>query len=234
MTAELQSARAEPRVFPIPLPADAFGTSDGMRAGFLGWQDLDRIWADITAMIRCIPPITKGERRPPGFSTVTGPSEVTIFPMTLDATEDTGDGMAALAIAAETGEEAAFVRAVNKIDWLQRPAADFVRAVHLALATGAHLFARNLAAQGARLHPDYLELQKMAYILTMPRTLGSDQPSSLPQQAGAAFTEADVEREVIVHLPPKRTFEMALRVHHRGRARPNITLEWTLDQLEET
>jgi hypothetical protein len=75
--------------------------------------------------------------------------------------------MRTLQVAAEAGE-VAFVRAANHIDWLQRPAADFARAVHLALAVRAHLLARKLAAQGASLHPDHPELKRMARILAPP------------------------------------------------------------------
>ena len=46
--------------------------------------------------------------------------------------------------------------------------------------------------------------------------------------------EFDVEREVIAHLPPKRVFETTLQVRYVGRARPNITLEFTHDDLWET
>ncbi len=79
-----------------------------------------------------------------------------------------------LEIAAKRGNEAAFVQAAERIDWSQRPAVDFIRAVRLALAAGAHLLARNLAAQGAKLHPDHLELCKMANILAPPRIVNAD------------------------------------------------------------
>ena len=85
---------------------------------------------------------------------------------------------ATLEAAAEMGDEAAFVRAAERIDWPQRPPVDFVRAVRLALAAGAHLFARNLAAEGARLHPDHLELSKMANILAPPRIVNADIPAT--------------------------------------------------------
>jgi len=81
---------------------------------------------------------------------------------------------ATLEIVAKIEDETAFMRAVERIDWSQRPAVDFVRAVHLALAAGAHLFARNLAAEGARLYPDHLELRKMAHVLAPPRVVDAD------------------------------------------------------------
>jgi hypothetical protein len=76
--------------------------------------------------------------------------------------------------ALEMDNETAFVQAAGEINWLQRPAADFARAVRLALATGAHLLARNLAAQGAKLYPDHLELRKMANVLAPPRVVDDD------------------------------------------------------------
>ncbi len=45
--------------------------------------------------------------------------------------------------------------------------------------------------------------------------------------------ELGVEREVIAHLPPKHVFETTLRVRYGGRARPNITLEMTQDDIWE-
>jgi len=91
-----------------------------------------------------------------------------------DAAKDGGDGIGALEIAAEMDDETAFVQAAGEINWLQRPAADFARAVRLALAAGAHLLARNLAAQGAKLYPDHLELRKMANVLAPPRVVDDD------------------------------------------------------------
>jgi len=88
-----------------------------------------------------------------------------------DRAKDSGDGIVALEIAAEIGDETTFVQAASRIDWLRRPAVDFARAVRLALAAGAHLLARNLAAEGARLYPDHLELHKMAHVLAPPRVV---------------------------------------------------------------
>ncbi|MFQ5595210.1 MAG: DUF5678 domain-containing protein [Anaerolineae bacterium] len=63
------------------------------------------------------------------------------------------------------------IRAAMKIDWSTRPAADLARGVRLALAVGAHLFARNLASRGANMYPDHQELQKMAVVLGPPRVV---------------------------------------------------------------
>ena len=94
----------------------------------------------------------------------------------LDVTEDGGDTIAMLEITAETGDETAFVQAASEIDWSQRPATDFARAVRSALAAGAHLLARKLADYGHRLYPPYEELAKMAHILAPPRAMRANLP----------------------------------------------------------
>jgi hypothetical protein len=82
----------------------------------------------------------------------------------------------ALGMAAQTGDESAYLRIAGLIDWSLCSSADFVRAVRLALTAGAHLFARDLAAQGTRLYPEHLELQKMAHVLAPPRVVDADIP----------------------------------------------------------
>jgi hypothetical protein len=101
--------------------------------------------------------------------------------------EALADFEASLEIAAEIGDETAFVRAAEKIDWSQRPAIDFVRAVRLALAAGAHLLARNLATQGSRLYPQHLELRKMAHVLAPPRVVNADIPPIPSVRANQAW-----------------------------------------------
>lgn len=100
------------------------------------------------------------------------------------------DDLAMLETAAEKGDEAAFVKAASEIDWTRRPATDFVRAVRLALAAGAHLMARKLADQGHRLHSDHEELAKMARILAPPRVTRTGLPSDPSVRANRAWLEA--------------------------------------------
>jgi len=193
MTAELHSVRADPGIFPLSLPGDSVGTSDGMRTDLPGGQDFGWIGADITTMTQFNPPVPRRKgRRSPGSSIFTEPSEVTVFPIALDTTGDAGDGIAALAIAAKMGSEATFLQAAHEIDWLQHPAADFAQAVRLALAAGAHLFARNLAAEGARLYPDHSELQKMARILAPPRIVRTHVPPDPSVRANAEWLRTHV------------------------------------------
>ena len=79
-------------------------------------------------------------------------------------------------LATETNNEDAFVRTVGRIDWSQRSARDFAYAVRLALATGAHVTAQNLAITGAEQHPDNDNLQKMSRLLAPARVIRSDLP----------------------------------------------------------
>ncbi|RLC84126.1 MAG: hypothetical protein DRI79_13275 [Chloroflexi bacterium] len=123
----------------------------------------------------------------------TGPVEAITLPITLDATEDSGSGLTALEIAAELGDEEAFVEAASEIDWSQCRAVEFTRAVRLALAVGAHLLARHLAAQGAKLHPDHAELERMARILAPPRVVRADLPSVPSLQANQAWLRAHAD-----------------------------------------
>jgi hypothetical protein len=100
--------------------------------------------------------------------------QVRFLPSVFVSAED--DAMARMESAAAAGDERAFLAAKDAMDWEARPAADFLRAVQLALSAGAHMAARNLAAQGAARHPNDANLQKYARILAPPRVLRSDAP----------------------------------------------------------
>ncbi|MDY7079700.1 MAG: DUF5678 domain-containing protein [Chloroflexota bacterium] len=159
---------AQQDAFPIFGDATTLGLPGHMERHSPGWQDFEVA------------------KRPIGPVRPTGPSEATVLPITLDATVDGGDGIAILEIAAEAGDETAFVQAASGIDWSRRPAADFARGVRLALAAGAHLLARNLSSHGHRLHPHHGELAKMANILAPPRVMRSSLP---PDPSGRANLE---------------------------------------------
>jgi hypothetical protein len=81
------------------------------------------------------------------------------------------DSWSALEIAAEAGDEEAFLRAARQLIWTEQTSSDLVRAVRLALAAGAHMMARHLADYGSRLYPSHTELAKMAHILAPPKTV---------------------------------------------------------------
>lgn len=153
------------------------------------------VTANITAVTWVVP--FRAERnRPRWLNTiiVTGPSEVAAFPSVLDATEDHEDGMVMLEITAQRGDEAAFVEVASWIDWSWRPAADFARAVRLALAAGAHLLARNLADYGHRLYPYHQELAKMTHILAPPQVVRANLPPAPSVRANLEWMRANAGR----------------------------------------
>ncbi len=117
------------------------------------------------------------ERKQQHSVSVTGPSDTASPFVSVETTEDSGNSLMALEMAAEMDDERAFLQAARDIDWSQRPAADFVRAVRLALAIGAHLLARNLADSGHRLYPQHEELLKTAHILAPPLVVRADLPA---------------------------------------------------------
>lgn len=141
-----------------------------------------------------VPIVEKRGRRSSRLDLGTGPYESFLWPAALDATQDTGDGMAALIIAAQEGDESAFVEAVNEIDWLQRSPADYARAVRLALAAGAHRLARKLADQGGERYPEHPALQKMARILAPPRVVEIEKPSTTSVRANQAWLRTHADR----------------------------------------
>jgi hypothetical protein len=124
----------------------------------------------------------------------TEPSEIAGASPTFDVTEDRGNELDALVIAAGLGNEALFVRASTQIRWSQRPAADFVQAVHLALSAGAHVHARLLATQGAKLYPDHPELCKIAHILAPPRVVKTGMPPDPSLRANREWLRANRAR----------------------------------------
>jgi len=106
--------------------------------------------------------------------------------------------MAQLQVAAERGDEAAFIAAKQLVDWSARSAQDFNRAIQCALAAGAFVAARNLAADGATRYPADAELVKAAHILAPPKV-------------------------TVVHRPPDTTWKanrewiLAHRLEYRGQ-----------------
>lgn len=85
--------------------------------------------------------------------------------------------MAALALAADTQDERAFLAASARIDWRQRDATNFLQAIQWALAAGAHQAAGRLALHGAVQHPDSAQLQSAARVLAPPTSHAQRQPA---------------------------------------------------------
>lgn len=84
--------------------------------------------------------------------------------------------MARLELAAENGDEGAFLRSYRAMDWRRRTAGHYLRAVQLALASGAHMAARSLSTEGVARFPNHAELVKYAHILAPPTVIRSDLP----------------------------------------------------------
>lgn len=123
----------------------------------------------------------------------TGPSEIVGIPSIFDRTEDKGDQIDALEIAAELGNASLSVRAAAQIEWSQRSAEDCARGVRLALSAGAHLQARRIATQGSQLYPEHPELRKMARILGAPRIVRTDVPPDPSVQANHRWLRSHAE-----------------------------------------
>ncbi|MCA1617732.1 MAG: hypothetical protein LC795_00145 [Acidobacteria bacterium] len=83
-----------------------------------------------------------------------------------------------LEAAARTGNEAAFLDALKEYELKNKSATDFIRIIRLALEAGAHLAARRLSADGARLHPHNVELQKYAHVLAPPQINSAEVPAN--------------------------------------------------------
>ena len=151
------------------------------------WRRLEEDATDIMSVVLSTLRWSKEETpHTPGFVEGTLPSESGVITV-LNATEDRGDELDTLVVAAELGDEAAFLRAANQLDWSRRPTSDFDRGIRLALAAGAHLFARSLAGQGAKLYPREQELQKMARILAPPRVVRRHLPPDPSMRANQAW-----------------------------------------------
>jgi len=155
--------------------ADTIGVVQG-GVTFTSGSLLDWPWFDLgTAAWPAVVPKQKSESqrsRPAAEhldTEMVSTGATTAFEPVVVAAED--DAMARLESAATAGDERAFLAAKNAVDWEARPAADFLRAVQLALSAGAHMAARNLAAQGAQRFPDHSKLEKFASILAPPRVL---------------------------------------------------------------
>lgn len=86
-----------------------------------------------------------------------------------DATMATERPLVALEAAVQAGRADVFVDESNRIDWSQMTADECREAVRLALAVGAHLRARELAALGSERFPRSLDLERMSRVLAPPR-----------------------------------------------------------------
>ncbi len=79
--------------------------------------------------------------------------------------------------AADENNEDTFLRAYREIDWDIEPAERHIRAVRLALASGAYRAAQKLASVGAERFPDSVPLRRMAKILAPPIVHSVERPA---------------------------------------------------------
>lgn len=187
MSVEVANSYTRMSASPVFWDVTTLGTAWQTQSDLSWWRRLGGDATDIVSVVLSTLSWPKEEApHSHGFVEGTLPSESGVITV-LDATEDRGDELDVLLVATELGDEAAFLQAANRIDWSRRPASDLDRGIRLALAAGAHLFARSLAAQGAKLYPRHPELQKMARILAPPRVVQRRLPPDLSVRANQAW-----------------------------------------------
>lgn len=92
---------------------------------------------------------------------------------------------------AKAGDELAFTRVLDEVDWQSRTAEEFIRAIELALKVGAHFSARKLAAEGANLHFDSEQLQKYARVLAPPKIIATATSHDVNPSANIEWLKAN-------------------------------------------
>lgn len=98
--------------------------------------------------------------------------------------------MARLEDAANAKDEHAFLEALKEVEWRNRPPADFTRAAQWALKAGAYKAAYQISAEGAKHHPDNLEVQKYARVLAPPKVVSGKEPPDPTLKANRKWLEA--------------------------------------------
>jgi hypothetical protein len=113
----------------------------------------------------------------PSAASVTGTSTAFSYVTTEKTSALTQDtALRVLKTASDSGDERLFVQIVNTINWDRRSSEDITRAIHYALAVGAHAVARELASKGVARFPEHEELQKLAQLLAPPEILSDELP----------------------------------------------------------
>lgn len=93
---------------------------------------------------------------------------------------------------AQTGNELRFVKALEMMDWNDRPALDFAKGIRLALRAGAHLAARQISEKAVRAHPSNPELLRFVRALAPPRVISSTLPSDETGNANRKWLQAHI------------------------------------------
>jgi len=86
------------------------------------------------------------------------------------------NGLSRLQMAAQSGDQPAFLAAQKEIEWSLRSPGDFSQAIQLALSMGLYDNARHLSAKAIRLYPNHTGLQKYERVLAPPRVTRSNRP----------------------------------------------------------
>jgi len=117
----------------------------------------------------------KGDRNQPPFG-IDGSLSERLEDRSASNIDEAEGAIAGLEAAADAGDEHAFLVAVKSVEWSERTAAEFLCATRLALKAGAHSVARQISALGLERHPTNPQIQKFAYALAPPRTIGRALP----------------------------------------------------------
>ena len=83
-----------------------------------------------------------------------------------------------LETAAQDRNERAFLRALRTMTWLNKSAHDFVYGVQLALQSGAHLAARQIASEGLSYYPENSDIQRYVHGLAPAQVISRNLPSN--------------------------------------------------------
>jgi hypothetical protein len=114
------------------------------------------------------------------------------FQSVVDADDESGEGvpednMARLQRATESGDQRAFLIALDEINLNDRSVEDLIRIVRLALETGAYRTARHVSDEGAKCYPENAEIQNYARVLAPPMVISYSLPPDQTLEANRSW-----------------------------------------------
>jgi hypothetical protein len=92
--------------------------------------------------------------------------------------------------AAKAADESQFLEVLERVNWHNRSASDFLRAARLALEAGAHLAARQISDSAIRSYPNNAEVQRFVRALAPPRLISSSLPLDETGNANRKWLQA--------------------------------------------
>lgn len=128
-----------------------------------------------------------------GLDTWIEPTDLGTFRVLHNKTQDQKDPLISLRVAAEVGDEGLFVTVMQRLNWVQLSAIDFLDTIRLALKVGAHLAARDLATFGAQHYPYSHVLQKMSNLLGPPQVVKTNLPPVSSLKANREWMQAHAD-----------------------------------------